>query len=452
MEKYFRIIISKNRLSAKLELTGILGTEDTLSFDELSTFLKEEKVTFGIKENVLREICANPNSINYPIVVAEGAAQKDGVDAYLLSEVRTEENEKREKFNFRNVLKIPSVKSGQLLATIIPPTPGTNGTDVSGRTLQAKNGKPLKIRPGKNVLLNGTNYYSTSDGELSLTNRLISVNPVFEVNGDLDLKTGNIDFIGNVTVRGNVPSGYEIKAGGDIKIFGLVEGAAIYAEGNIIISGGVTGGNKGIVKASGTIQATYLNQAIVEAGQDVIIGTSILHSKVLAGGSLQCDRALVIGGTIVSKGDFHIKEVGNRLFTKTEIRAGVDTAFNEKEQELSKQKSALNESVNKLTGIEQKLLLVEKTVGKLSEEQKTIIIKQRATKNHILEQLRSIDEEIGLLEVERRSKQNSSIYIYGTIYPNSTLHFGKYAKLVQVKHSNVRFYFSDGEIVFEPNV
>uniref|UniRef100_UPI000E2A1D8C flagellar assembly protein A n=1 Tax=Serratia marcescens TaxID=615 RepID=UPI000E2A1D8C len=89
-------------------------------------------VAFGIKEDLLREICTNMLSINFPLVVAEGVSPKDGVDAYLLSEVRNEENEKREKFNFRNVLKIPSVKSGQLLASIIPPTPGTDGTDVSG--------------------------------------------------------------------------------------------------------------------------------------------------------------------------------------------------------------------------------------------------------------------------------------------------------------------------------
>ena len=327
MEEHFRISISKDRMSAKLDSLKNIDQEFSVSVNELTTFLKKEKITYGLKNDLVAKICENAHSMNFPIVIAEGSPMKNGVDAYLVNEVRTDKTESREKFNFRNVLKIPSVKSGQLLASIIPPTPGTDGTDVSGRKIPAKNGKQLKIRPGKNVILNGTNFYSTSDGQLSLTNRMISVNPVFEVNGDIDLKTGNIDFIGNVEIRGNVPTGYEIKAGGDIKIHGLVEGASIHADGNIIISGGVTAGNRGNITAGGNIQATYLNQANVVAGQDVIVATSVLHSRVEAGGSIHCKEALVIGGRLFARGNFHMKDVGNRLFTRTELITGVDSTL-----------------------------------------------------------------------------------------------------------------------------
>ena len=93
--------------------------------------------------------------------------------------------------------------------------------------------------------------------------------PVFEVKGDLDLNTGNIDFIGNVMIDGNVPSGYEIKAGGDVKITGLVEGATIEAQGSIHISGGIAGQKKAVVRAGVDLQTQYVNQAIIFAGNDI---------------------------------------------------------------------------------------------------------------------------------------------------------------------------------------
>lgn len=450
MEEHFRISISKDRMSAKLDSLKNFEQDFSISKKELTTFLNKEKITYGIKEDEVARICENLDSISFPVVIAEGSPMKNGVDAYLVNEVRTDKTENREKFNFRNVLKIPSVKSGQLLASIIPPTPGTDGTDVSGRKIPAKNGKQLKIRPGKNVILNGVNFYSTSDGQLSLTNRMISVNPVFEVNGDIDLKTGNIDFIGNVEIRGNVPTGYEIKAGGDVKIHGLVEGASIHAEGNIIISGGVTAGNRGNITAGGNIQATYLNQANVHAGQDVMVATSVLHSKVEAGGSIYFNKALVIGGVLSAKGNFHMKDVGNHLFTRTVLIAGVDSSLAEKEQALYKQKKVIDDNVAKLSGIEQKLLQLGKAAGKLTEEQKTIILKQQKTKTQLLEQLENIEEELELLEMEKQDKQDSSIYVYNVIYPNSSIQFGKYTRQIQKEHSNVRFHFSNGEIVFEP--
>ncbi|WP_102271434.1 DUF342 domain-containing protein [Cytobacillus massiliigabonensis] len=449
MEKHFRVLIEKNRLSAKIELIEKSEGDLLLTYEELIHFLNKEKIVFGIKEDAVREISIRPLSISYPIIIAEGIPPKEGMDAYLLDEVQSEKCEKREKFNFRNVINIPSVKAGQTLATVIPPTPGSTGTDVTGRIIPAKNGKPLIIRPGKNVILNGSKFYSTSDGQISVTNKMISVNPVFEVNGDLDLKTGNIDFIGNVVIKGNVPSGYEVKAGGDVKIFGLVEAATIFAEGNIVISGGVSGSHKGCLIANGNIQAAYLNQANVQAEQDVFVENSILHSDVQAGGSLFCRKALVIGGILSVGKDLHVKEVGNKLFTKTEVRAGADYKLAEKENDLVKEKNELNENLKKLVNIEQKLLQIGKVKGFLSEEQKAIIFKQRVTKEHIVQQLKDLDEEIDRLEIEMNEKYDSSVYIYENIFPNTTLHFGKYAIQIQKKYSNCRYYFSNGEIVSE---
>ena len=76
----------------------------------------------------------------------------------------------------------------------------------------------------------------------------INVFPVYEVNGDVDYNTGNIDFVGTIVIRGNVRSGFKVKADGDIRIIGSVEGAELEAAGSIEISAGIIGQNKGLLK------------------------------------------------------------------------------------------------------------------------------------------------------------------------------------------------------------
>ena len=53
------------------------------------------------------------------------------------------------------------------------------------------------------------------------------------------MKSGNIDFVGNVEVVGAVAEGMEVKAGNELHVGKNVESAIIRASGEIIISGNV---------------------------------------------------------------------------------------------------------------------------------------------------------------------------------------------------------------------
>lgn len=447
MEKQFRVRISKDRLKAELSCDGLLEEEFSISVNELLQFLKEEKVVFGINKELVEKIANNPHQITFPVTIAEGKPPKNGHDAYLVNEIKKEE--KREKFHFRNVIDIPTVHNGQLLATIIPATPGTAGIDVSGNPIRAKDGKPLRVRAGKNVLFHLEQFYATADGQVSMTNRAINVNPVFEVQGDLDMKTGNIDFTGNVVIRGNVPTGYVIKAGGDIKIYGLVEGAFLEAEGSIVVSGGISGEKRGRVIAGSNVQASYINQAYVEAGADVFATASIMHSQVISGGSIKCENGSIIGGEMKARSHIFAKEVGNHLFTKTVLQLGADTSFDEQERKLRAEIKELTDTIKKLSQIEKKFALAKKA-GKLPQNQLLLLSKQKATMNQLTELLIEKDEDLKEIEEAKKEVSNVSVCVTGIVYPNSHLQFGKYAKVIQKEHQNAKFWYEDGEILFQP--
>lgn len=132
----------------------------------------------------------------------------------------------------------------------------------------------------------------------------------------------------------------------------------------MLVTGGISGSHKGSVVSGGSVQAAYLNQANVKAEQDVIIQKSILHSNVQAGGAIRCSSALVIGGKLQSGSDIKIKELGNHLFTKTELLAGMDSNVDNTQKELLNETAKLHESIKKLDSIEGRLT----EMAKLTDE------------------------------------------------------------------------------------
>lgn len=445
----FEVKLSKDRLTAELQFTSH-DEEASCSVNELLDLLKAEKVVYGIKMEVVERVAKNPLAVDYPIDIAAGLPKIDGIDAHLHNEIEELGLSDKEKFNFRVVMQIPSVKQGQLLATIIPAVNGTAGVDVSGRTIPARQGRPIKIKAGNNVLMQSDKFIAMTDGRVSITNKSISVNPVFEVKGDLDLRTGNVNFVGNITIKGNVPSGYELKAGGDIWVYGLVEGANLQAAGNIIIDGGVAGGMKGSITAGGNVQANYLNQATVKAGQDVYVKSSILHSKVTTGGDIDCKTGTIIGGTISAGRNIHVKDLGNELFTKTELAVGWDPVLEKMEKETIESIDTVKENIKKLTEIEVKLAEIGKHTGKLTVEQQQIIHKQRSTRLSLENQLLKLRDELTLLHAEKLDRSNSSLFVYEKVFPNAKVFFGKYALLTNQNYKKVAFNLEHSEVRIRP--
>lgn len=443
MGKTIEVKFSRDRLTAFLDCTD-KNTEYTL--EELSDLLNENQVQVGIITDVLQSIVNDPGSINYPVMVASGKPPVHGSDAYLRNELKNSEAQQGEIFNFRMVMLIPSVSKGELLASMIPAGEGTNGIDVMGNSIPARKGRALRIKTGSNISTQDGRYFSTVDGRVSITSKSISVNPVFEVKGDLDLRTGNIDFTGTVIIKGNVPGGYAIKAGGDIHVHGLVEGSSLIAGGNIFIRGGVAGGMKGSISAEGNIIANYLNQSMVKAGQDIVIKTSILHSRITAGGNIDCQSGTIIGGVLSAGRNILVKELGNELFTKTELAVGWDPFLEKREQDILDKMNSAKANIAKLTEIEVKLANLVKQAGKATREQQEMIIKQRATRKSIENSLTELQIELESLTADKQERLLSSLIVLDNVFPNAKVFFGKYALVTNRVYKMVRFSLEQSEI------
>lgn len=98
--------------------------------------------------------------------------------------------DRSEDWNFREVMKIPTVKENIPLAKIIAPTKGQAGVSVYGKKIKARPGKPCLIRAGKNVLFNEANqtFYATVEGQVSFEPRTIHVHNIYEVHETISWK------------------------------------------------------------------------------------------------------------------------------------------------------------------------------------------------------------------------------------------------------------------------
>ncbi|MBT2681379.1 DUF342 domain-containing protein [Bacillus sp. ISL-35] len=447
----YLVRISNDRLSAELEI-DIQEHDFSLSVRNLLSVLEKENIVFGIKMDVLAQIAENPASVEYPVTIAVGMPNVDGEDSYLRNELTQTSMEEQKVFHFRSIMHIPSVRKGQLLACVVPPVNGTPGKDVTGRIVPAKPGRPLRVKAGDNVMFEAGQFYAVCDGQVSITQKSISVNPVYEVKGDLDLRTGNLDFVGNIVIKGNVPSGYELKAGGDIIVDGLVEAANLQAGGNIVVKGGVAGAMKGRMTAGGNVFANYLNQANVKAGQDIIVKSSILHSKLTAAGSVDCQTGTIIGGTISAGRNISVKELGNELFTKTELAVGWDPLLEKTEQETIASIETARVNIRKLTEIEVKLAEIGRRAGALTNDQKQMIAKQRNTRLQLEESLAELLADLEFLQLEKQDRLNSCLTVNDKVFPNTKVFFGKYAFLTNQIYKKVNFYLENSEISINPIV
>lgn len=281
VSKFFKVVISTDVMQAKLYCTEHYHEVRTLDKMDIIQYLNENKIIYGI-DNTQVELLTSPlKTSRFPLIIAKGfhpVNGKDGTITYMFN--ASSEVKKNSEWNFRDVMRIPTVKINEKLATITPPTQGIPGTNIVGTHLFARKGKPNQTKAGKNVRFNEENdaFYADKQGQISIRPNALEIHNVFYIDETLSMKKGNIDFIGSVIIKGDVPTGFTVTAGGDIKMFGLVEAATIHAKGSLYINEGFSGMQKGFITAGHDIHLGYMNQGRAYADGSIYVENSILHS------------------------------------------------------------------------------------------------------------------------------------------------------------------------------
>ncbi|MBN1592153.1 MAG: DUF342 domain-containing protein [Candidatus Coatesbacteria bacterium] len=133
------------------------------------------------------------------------------------------------------------------------------------------------------------------------------------IDGDVDIRTGDIEGAGDIVVKGDVRSGLTVKAKGSVKVQGVVETSTIAAGGHVEVGCGIAGRGKGKIQAGGKISIGYANQATLESKAGIVIRSYAMNSTLLTDEDvLIAGEGVLVGGILMAGGSVFASRVGHK--------------------------------------------------------------------------------------------------------------------------------------------
>lgn len=452
----FTIRVSSDKSMVYLRLKNAAPNLQ-VTCEDVKDFLTKEGIVFGILEGNIREFCEK-KSYYLELVAAQGIEPADGADGSLVYHFDTDLNTRpaeREDgtVDFRELGLVKNVKKGDVLAHIVPPKEGKDGTNVYGGPIPYVHGKMPAISAGSNTVLSEDNLQLTAtiDGSVELKNGTVIVNEVLMISGDVDMRTGHIDCVGSVVIKGDVREGFTVKSGSNIEVYGIVEAAVLEAVGSITIRSGVNGMNSGKITAGKDITSTYIQNANIVCG-GTVTSDSIMNSNISAGGNilLKGRKASLVGGAYEAGGKICSKYIGSTGYMQTNLCLKVpdfettyELASRISPRELEYEINAGNAQLKELQA------LIKSKGSQMNQEGGEAVARLIVQKNKLNVKIQSMEEQKKkVLEAVEKLKQYK-IVAADTIYPGCRVNLcNLYYEISQETHA-VKYYIKDRAIVEE---
>ncbi len=287
--------------------------------------LKKKGIVAGIDEFDIRDMLDN-HVYEQPVCIARAIPAKRGINGVV--EFKYEKKRvvqpKCDEFgnaDFRELGTIVKIRKGDIIAEIIPPTPGEPGMNIFGEEIPPEAGKAARPVVGKNSVISADGKYiiAACDGHITYGVGCFNVEDTVTVFSDLDISVGNIDFFGDVHVKGNVMEGFSIKAGKNVRIDGSVFSSEITAGGNVTVVSGIINST---VKCEGNVSAGFCQTANINA-KGSVESKEFAFCEVFCYGELKAKgNGSIVGGKITAMRDITAGTIGSEKYTQTLINIG----------------------------------------------------------------------------------------------------------------------------------
>ncbi len=450
----FFVEVSSDDMKASITATApAIGGAD-ISAARIIQMLKNQGIVNDLNMDKINEYVDNP-VYGVAYVVAEGVEPVDGRDAYISYNFETDKTNLHMKesdsgqVDFKELNLIQNVVEGQTLAHKVLPERGKAGRTLSGRYLEAKNGKDIALPVGKNVSVDadGRTIRATMNGQVLLVNDKINVEPIMEVDG-VNIKTGNITFLGTVIIKGNVEDGFQVKASGNIEVYGTVENAVLEAEGDIVVSLGVMGKDQGFIKAGGSMWAKFIQNATVEAEEYIVVRDGIINSNVTSNKKIlvQGKRASIIGGHTFATEEIRAKTIGSSAgASETILSVGYDPKAKRRLDELTDKQAVLIKELNELELDIQTLEQQKKIRKTLPAEKEENLNTLMTRKGEIHTEVDTMSQEIQELQDHLRElKVIGTVSASGAVYSGVKINIRDVREEIRNETKAVTFFYEDG--------
>lgn len=450
IEPIMKFVVSEDMLVVKMSLYPGINVDKKISNQQIILLLTEKHKASPsiIDSDAIDEALKllNDGYIIEDVTVCKGTPPVNGRNAVI--EYLFERPSVKPKLlpngrvDYREFTKFAFVKKDQLVIRRTPATKGKAGRDIAGNTIKPVEGKDrnVEVVDGVYANLEKTEFRSKYNGHVILADDTVTVLPLLQVDGDVDMRIGNIRFEGTIHITGNVQSGFIIDAD-DIIVEGIVENAELNARNTIVIRRGIKGTiSKGFVKAGGNISIGYCENARISSGGELSIEKYCYNSLIEANNVMAAGKdAVISGGTIKAFSTIRVSKIGSKSSGKMEVSLGYSPLLQAKAEKVKIEITQLSDSISRINEALSKLNIEDPKI------QKNPKVKM------LLDSAETFRRRLPLLEKKYNDLTSKSvcdapkIIVEEIIYPGVELNILGVSRVIKSEMTRTEFAYNDYE-------
>ncbi|MFH2060379.1 MAG: flagellar assembly protein A [Pseudomonadota bacterium] len=365
LDTYYKITISEDQVQAHIRKRKAPDSNSSQHTSaEILELLKHKQVFAGIIDDQAIDTWLAQSTME-KILIAQGKAAEHGENGKVFFHFETKFTNPGKvnadgTIDFKDRGKTPFVSTGTLLAQKKPAREGKPGICVSSTPIPVEEVEdPAFVAgPGTQLSDDGLSIHAAIDGQPHLDKLgIISVNADLVIPEDVDYKTGNIDFHGNIIVKGMIKEGFKVK--GINLTVQEIEGGIIDISGDLNVSAGIT---EATISAQGNIYAKFISRSKIMGFGDLTVSKEILDSSIIISGKCINESGHIIASKISAKLGISAGKIGTQASKSSTLKVGIDEHVNILKEQI---KAALESSVTKSK-------LLQDEIKKLEDEDQAL--------------------------------------------------------------------------------
>ncbi len=419
------ITISGDGLNASLTITEPQNGGTELTLEDVMKEINTTGVTFGIKKDVVADMVER-GIYDKKTIIATGIEPVDGIDGYIeyFYEPSSDLAPKTAEFDevdYKNLGLVKNIYKDTPILKVVKPQEGTDGMDVSGLVITPMPPKSATCKVGGGTILDEETgeLRAAVDGNLTWEKDHFNVAEDLIIKENIDVSTGNIDFIGNVIVKGEVRENYTVKSGKNITVNGSVIGATLIADGDVNLSMGCI--NTDVI-ARGNVKIAFCEGSKIQCDGD-IMSASFIMCDVFCGGKLSAitGKGVIVGGKYTAIEGMTANIIGSETYTKTRITLGNGAVLNEEKLDQQGRIRELEIQINKLIQVVELLQAHKKTTGQLSPDREAML--SSAIRTRFTNQKEIKQRMVRISQLEELLAESQELYVVAkkTLWPGVTI-------------------------------
>lgn len=426
----YKIEISDDKMEAYLTYLD----SEPLTRDLILQMLNKYNIVFGILDKQIDEVVKLHQTTKKTIkkfLIAKGLPvdeTKQGRIVFSFDNItkRTFEENSSGRVDYKANNTIQSVKKDERIAIIKGSVLGNPGVNILGIKVEPMPPKEAQLKALKNVSTNADNteFFAEKDGSPVYKHGTISVVDIMQINGNLSLATGNINFEGSVSIEGDIGDDYSIKADGDIIIGGSVGSSKLIAGGNILIGQGFNGRGVGTAECIGDFSVKFMKEVNIFCEGNIIVEREAFNCNINALGQLLMEKSNLLGGESTILGGVFVNEIGSSLGIKTKINPGVNFLFSSRKAEFETRRDDIKQKSVDINNIIGPIFKDKTKLASLPEDRKKKILDLVGELKKLKQESDYIQQELSQFLDDNKSNKVNEVIAYTKVYPGSIFKIG----------------------------